>query len=56
VTAAAHGSDAPPDRFTIDWRVGGAADRAAGVNLLPPADGLSALAARYGMKVEESSP
>lgn len=55
--AATGGADVPPDRYRLDWTLGAVED-AAGVNLLPPADGLALWADRYGLDVvtEDATP
>ncbi len=55
VVAATAGANLPPDEFEPEWTVGPAGDAPAG-NLLPPADGLALLAARYGFAVAEELP
>jgi hypothetical protein len=55
VSAAVAGADIPADDFSLTWCVGRDAgdDQAAGVNLLPPGDGIAAFAARHGLDVSE---
>jgi len=46
VVAASAGASIAEEQFAIEWTVG--RREAAGVNLLPPADGLAILAGRLG--------